>query len=253
MWNKVRYILLTAQRDSLFFGLALSIIFATYLAFFLGSTAVVEEGQTSLVYSAGISRIVLVLGLVVFVCFHIRRSFENREIDLMIVHPISRTKFILSYIIGYSTIALFFVVFTAFVLYGFAEFAEAKPDINGFMLWTGSVFLEAVIISAMAMTASLILRSTVISVLLCLAFYVLARMAGFVLIIVTSPGSNGISYESFKHISKFVPRLDFFGKSEWLLYGFTSYGEMYLFLGQAAIFITLLLALAIYDFKKKEF
>jgi ABC-type transport system involved in multi-copper enzyme maturation permease subunit len=253
MWNKVRYILLTAQRDSLFFGLALSIIFSTYVAFFLGSTAVVEEGQTALVYSAGISRIVLVLGLVVFVCFHIRRSFENREIDLMIVHPISRTKFILSYIIGYGIIALFFVLFTALVLYGFATYSDAKPNIDGFMVWTSSVFLEAVIISAMAMTASLILRSTVLAVLLCLGFYVLARMVGFVLIIVTAPGNNEISYQSFGHISKFVPRLDFFGKSEWLLYGFQSYEEIGLFVAQAAIFITLLLALAIYDFKKKEF
>ena len=253
MWNKVRYILLTAQRDSLFFGLAISIIFSTYVAFFLGSTAVVEEGQTALVYSAGISRIVLVLGLVVFVCFHIRRSFENREIDLMIVHPISRTKFIISYVVGYSIIALFFVLFTALVLYGFARASDAKPDINGFAIWTGSVFLEAVIISAMAMTASLILRSTVLSVLLCLGFYVLARMVGFVLIIVTNPGSNGVSYASFKQISKFVPRLDFFGKSEWLLYGFKSYDEITTFVIQAAIFITLLLALAVYDFKKKEF
>jgi ABC-type transport system involved in multi-copper enzyme maturation permease subunit len=119
MWNKVRYILLTAQRDSLFLGLAASIIFASYVAFFLGSTAVVESGPTSLVYAAGISRMMLVLGLIVFICFHIRRSFENREIDLMIVHPISRTKFIFSYLLGYSLIALFFVVFTSVVLYVF--------------------------------------------------------------------------------------------------------------------------------------
>lgn len=253
MWNKVRYILLTAQRDSLFFGLAISIIFSTYVAFFLGSTAVVEEGQTSLVYSAGISRIVLVLGLIVFVCFHIRRSFENREIDLMIVHPISRTKFILSYMLGYGIIALFFVVFTAFVLFGFAKYSQAKPNIDGFMVWTGSVFLEAVIISAMAMAASMILRSTVLAVLLCLGFYVLARMVGFLLIIVNAPGNNEVSYQSFAHISKFIPRLDFFGKSEWLLYGFKSYEEIGLFAAQAGIFITLLLALAVYDFKKKEF
>ena len=253
MWNKIRYILLTAQRDSLFFGLALAIIASTYVAFFLGSTAVVEEGQTSLVYSAGIARLVLILGLVIFVSFHIRRSFENREIDLMLVHPISRSTFIISYVIGYSLIALFFVLFTALVLYGFAFYAGAQPDINGFAIWTSSVFLEAVIISALAMTASLILRSTVVSVLLCLGFYVLSRMAGFVLMIVTKPGSVGVSYDSFAHISKFVPRLDFFGKTEWLLYGFKSYEELYLFLAQAAIFITLLLSLAIYDFKKKEF
>lgn len=253
MWNKIRYVLLTAQRDSLFFGLAFSLIFASYVAFFLGGTAVVEEGQTSVVYSAGISRLVLMLGLIIFVAFQIRRSFENREIDLMLVHPISRTKFIISFIIGYGVIAGFFVLFAATVLYGFAYFSDAKPDINGFAIWTGSVFFEAVIIASLALTSSLILRSTVLTVLLCLGFYVLSRMAGFVLLIVTKPGNNGVSYESFSHISKFIPRMDFFGKSEWLLYGFKSYDEVWLFLTQAVIYITLLLCIAIYDFKKKEF
>jgi len=165
MWNKVRYILMTAQRDSLFLGLAVSIIFASYIAFFLGTTATVEEGQTSMVYAAGICRIILILGLVIFVAFHIRRSFENREIDLMLVHPISRTKFILSYLLGYSFIALFFVLFAAVVLYLLAHIGSLKQNLEGLGIWTLSVLLEAVIMSTLAMTASLIMRSTVITVL----------------------------------------------------------------------------------------
>lgn len=253
MWNKVRYILMTAQRDSLFLGLAISIVFASYLAFFLGTTAVVEEGQASIVYAAGISRIILILGLVIFVAFHIRRSFENREIDLMLVHPISREKFIISYLIGYGMIALFFVLFTGLLLYGFAYFAGLQQNIEGLAIWVGSVLLEAIIMSSLAMTASLILRSTVISVLLSLGFYVLSRMAGFILLIVYKPGNEGFSSDIFAHISKFIPRMDFFGKTEWLLYGYKTNEEVYLFLAQAAIYITLLAAIAIYDFKKKEF
>jgi hypothetical protein len=126
-------------------------------------------------------------------------------------------------------------------------------DKSGYAVWIASVFFEAIIISSLAMTASLILRSTVLSVLLCLGFYVLARMAGFILMIATKPGSIGASFDTFKGISAFVPRLDFFGKSEWLLYNFKSYDEVYLFLAQAAIYITLLMTLSVYDFKKKEF
>ena len=99
MFSKVKYILLTAQRDSLFFGLAALIVFASYLATFMGSTAAVEEGQTAMIYTAGIARLVLALGLSVFIAFHIRRSFENREIDLMLVHPVSRSSFIFAYLI----------------------------------------------------------------------------------------------------------------------------------------------------------
>ena len=249
----MRYILMTAQRDSLFLGLAISVIFAAYIAFFLGTTAAVEEGQTSMVYAAGISRIILILGLVIFVAFHIRRSFENREIDLMLVHPISRTKFILSYLLGYSIIALFFVLFAAIVLYLLAHIHSLNQNLEGLGIWTLSVLLEAVIMSTLAMTASLILRSTVITVLLSLGFYVLSRMAGFVLMIVNKPGNEGFSFDIFEHISKLIPRMDFFGKTEWLLYGYKTNEEVYLFLAQAAIYTTLLAAIAIYDFKKKEF
>lgn len=51
----------------------------------------------------------------------------------------------------------------------------------------------------------------------------------------------------------FVPRLDFFAKTEWLVYGMENSHELRLLLLQAAIFIPLLLVAAIIDFRKKQF
>src|SRR5471032_2036774 len=129
MWNNVRYILLTAQRDSIFLGLAASVIFGCYIAFFLGGTALDEGAQMSLVYAAGISRIIVILGLIIFIAFHIRRSFENKEIDQMIVRPISRERFIISYWLGFSAVAFFFVLFTTVILY------FMSPDRMGLIFW----------------------------------------------------------------------------------------------------------------------
>lgn len=247
MWNNVRYILLTAQRDSIFIGLAAAIIFGCYIAFFLGSTALTEGEQMSLVYAAGVSRMIVILGLIIFVAFHIRRSFENKEIDQMIVRPVSRERFIISYWMGFSIVALFFVAFTSLILY------FLSPDVYGLMYWALSLLAESLIIVSLVMAASLILRSTVVAVLLCIGFYVLSRMAGFLLIIVTKPGSDGLANGTFEQISKLVPRLDFFSKTEWLVYGVGQWNEVHLFLAQAAIYIGLLLAIAIVDFKRKQF
>lgn len=247
MWNNVRYILLTAQRDSIFIGLAVAIVFGAFLATFFGSTALSEGDRMSMVYAAGISRVIVVMGLVIFIAFHIRRSFENKEIDQMIVRPISREKFILSYWLGFSFVAFFFVAFTTVILY------FLNPDMNGLLVWSLSLFAETLIIVSLAMAASMILKSTVIAVMLCMGFYVLSRMAGFLLMIVTKPGSNSLADVSFGHVSKLVPRLDFFSKTEWLVYGLKDNNEICLFLAQAGIYIGLLLMVAIIDFKKKQF
>lgn len=247
MWNNVRYILLTAQRDSIFIGLAASIVFAAYVAFFLGGTALDEGAQMSLVYAGGISRIIVVLGLIIFIAFHIRRSFENKEIDQMIVRPISRASFIISYWLGFSLVAFFLVLFTTIILYLIA------PDFSGLVVWGLSLFCESLIIVSLVMAASLILRSTVVAVLMCIGFYVLSRMAGFMLILVTRPGAYGPANGMFKLISTLVPRMDFFSKTQWLVYGLKDWSELQLFLVQAAIYVSLLLSLAIVDFKRKQF
>ena len=58
---------------------------------------------------------------------------------------------------------------------------------------------------------------------------------------------------ALKSVSTLVPRLDFFAKSEWLVYGLNSREEWQLFLLQSAIFIPLLVLAAVLDFRRKEF
>ena len=256
MWNNVRYIFLTAQRDSLFFALAIGILLSCYFAFFISDAAIDENQQMAMVYAAGLSRVILVLGLIIFISFHIRRSFENREIDLMIVRPISRQKFILSFWLGYSVLALFLVLFTTLTVYLFSvQMYEVKGvgSQQGFLIWAGSLYLETLIVAALTIAASLILKSNVLAVMSCLGFYVLSRMAGFVLLIATKPGNDSVFHKSFFAISSLVPRFDFFGKTEWLLYNVRSMNEVYLFIMQAAVYGLLLLTISIIDFKRKEF
>jgi hypothetical protein len=50
-----------------------------------------------------------------------------------------------------------------------------------------------------------------------------------------------------------IPRLDFFAKSQWLIYGAKSYDDLWLFLMQAGVFIPLLIAASVIDFKRKQF
>ena len=103
----IRYVLLTAVRDWLFIGLFAILIFACTISLFLGSTALSEQSSMQLVFLASSTRMILVVGMILFICFHIRRSFENREIDFLISRPISRSTLLFSYFFSFVIYIMF--------------------------------------------------------------------------------------------------------------------------------------------------
>ena len=64
---------------------------------------------------------------------------------------------------------------------------------------------------------------------------------------------NGMLVWSLKGISILMPRLDFFAKSDWLIYGVKQQQDVNLFFLQALIYIPLLILAAITDFRRKQF
>jgi hypothetical protein len=170
----------------------------------------------------------------------------------MLSRPISRSGLAFAYWLGFATVAVLVVVPTALVI------AVLQPlSIPGFAFWTLSLLLEALCVVAMALFTALALRSAVTAVMACLGFYVLSRMMAFFVMAADSFGDKEpltfITKYALKTVATVIPRLDFFGKTEWLIYGLTTAVESQLFLLQAAIFIPLLLFAAILDFRRKEF
>jgi ABC-type transport system involved in multi-copper enzyme maturation permease subunit len=255
MHTIIRYTLLTASRDWLFIGLAIIIFMAYALSVFMGSTALVEQSHMSLAYFAGSSRLILVTGLIVFVCFHVRRSFDNREIELILSKPISRTQFVIAYWLGFAALS---VVAMAPVLLVLCVFQS--PDPIGLLYWSISLLLEITLVLAFALLASLIMNSAVSAVMSSFAFYLASRLMGFFVAAIDNPtslmgsGSWGGALEFLiKVISTVIPRLDLFAKSQWLIYGVEGQQDLWVFQAQSLVFILLLLSIAVFDFKRKQF
>lgn len=253
----IRYTLLTALRDRLFIGLFAATLTAVMLSFFLGSTALVEQDQMTIAYAAGSARITVITGLVLFICFHVRRSFDNKEIDIILSRPLSRVAFVLSYWAGFVVLSILLILPVILMVWMFT-----KPDSAGLLYWGASLIAEGMLISAFALVASLIMRSAVASVLACAAFYLLSRMMGFFVMMVSRPISFSADIEAktnfiltwmLKVISVILPRLDLYGKTSWLLYGTHAIHDLWLFQVQSLVYIPLLLGMAIWDFKRKQF
>ncbi len=254
MFTNIRYVLLTAIRDRLFAGLIVGILFATYISSAMGSTAMLEPQQMTIAFAAAISRIIVMVGIIVFIAFHIRGAFESREIDLLLSRPISRATLVMSYWFGFVVVATLLCI-PAMAVLAVLGILDAK----GYALWCLSLVLESWLVVSLALFAAVTLRSGVVTVLAGLGFYTLSRMIGFFV----ATTKSGMLFEStllnealrfvMKAISSVIPRMDFFGKGSWLVYGPETMQALWLFVAQGAIFIPLLLAATIIDFSRKQF
>ncbi|MFZ4540269.1 MAG: hypothetical protein ACOYNL_00475 [Rickettsiales bacterium] len=254
MFSNIRYVLLTATRDRLFIGLLVGIALAAYLSSVLGSTAMIETEQMTIAFTAASARVIIMVGIIVFIGFHMRNAFDAREIDVLLSRPISRTTLVLSYWIGFAAVGACLVVPTILLM-----FILGTLNHTGFLLWALSLLLESWLVVSIALFASLTIKSGVGTVLASMAIYTLSRMMGFFLATTNSVGVfkehevNVGAQWLMKGIALFVPRLDFYAKSNWLIYGPKSYEDLNLFLLQSAIFIPLLVAASVLDFKRKQF
>ena len=250
----LKYIFLTAVRDWLYVGLFMMLIAAFGVSVMLGSTALVEEQQMSVVYIAGSSRMILAIGIILFICFHIRRSFDNKEVEFILSKAISRHKFIFAYLSGFILVSVIILLPVIIALF------FSPTNKVGLIYWSLSIFFELLIIATFCILASLILKSAVSAVLAALGFYILSRMMALFVFTAKIPQDvkdistiNLFLKSLLKIISAIFPRLDLFAKSDWLIYGVTSFSDITIIITQSIIYIPLLIFMSFYDFSKKQF
>lgn len=249
----IKYILLTSLRNKLYLGVIFSLATCFFLGIFVGGTNIVEELQSSAVFIAGASRIIVIAGLAIFVCLNVAKLFDNKEIDFIISKAISRQKFILSFLVGYLISALLIVISLILALN-----LLANLDSNGALIWSLSLVSETLIVICFAFLCSLILENSLLAILATIAFYILSRMMGFFVMSINAPWEESVRsptiYEYvLKMLSVAFPRLDLFTQSKWLIYGVTDIVAVKIVFVQALIYIPLLIFMAFYDIDRKEF
>jgi hypothetical protein len=254
MYSILKYILLTAVRDRLYVGLFIILLAAFGISSAVGGTALLEKAQATTAFVAGSSRMIFAVGMILFVCFYVHKTFENREVEFVLSKPISRHSFILAYLLGFILVALLIIIPLVALLF------FMKANLIGLSYWALSLILEALIIITFSLLAALILKSAVSSVMASLGFYIISRMMGFFVLTIKIPQelSDFATLDRFlkatlKIISIVFPRLDLYGKSEWLIYGVVNYSDIYIILGQSLIYIPLMIFMAFYDFNRKQF
>jgi len=250
-----RYVLITAIRDRMVAAILAGHIAVLGGAALMAASALTEGRYTGLAMAGEAMRAVMVLGLITFISFHVRRMEETREIEAILTRPISRWAFVLAYFGAYAGIAVLLALCTAPLLF-FAFSANGM----GLIEWQASLLLECLIIVAISLFCALSLGSATASVMGGVGLYAICRLGAFFRAIsenhtgiLDQPGADRIANWVVEGLAAVLPRLDLFGQGRWLIYGPGGGWGVRELLVQAAITVPLLLLATIRDLTIKRY
>ena len=247
----LNYLLRVALGERLLVTMVAALVASAALAAFLGSTALVEQREFAAVLTANAGRLVVVLALILFTCFHVRRAFDSREVDLLLARPVSRWDFVLAYVVMLILAAALMAA-----LAGLAVGLIARPGLAALGWWTLSLFVEAMVVAVAALFFALALGSGVTSALACLGLYALGRLIGLLGGIAAAQGHAGPLERMLDQLvgllALVLPRLDLLGRSAWLVHGISDPDQVATAVLQGALYVLLLGAAASFDFGRRQ-
>jgi Cu-processing system permease protein len=250
MLPTMRFVLITALRDRLFASLFVLLAILLSLSVYLGGAAVTEAGETSLVYAAGSARVLVTLGLAVFVAFHTERLHETRDVEALLSRPITRNTFVFSYWLAIGVIAVLTLLPLIVVIFAF------QRSFAGAAAWSLTVLLESLVVVAFAIFAGLSFSRAIPTIFATVGFYALARLVGFFLGIsegTARTGINRIANPMMEYLGYLLPRLDLAGQTQWLVYGLDGAANVSFIVIQSLIYVILLLTAAMFDLRRRQF
>lgn len=247
----LRYMLLSAVRDRLFLALPILLALGAALVIFLSGSAIIEQREMAAALLGAGSRVVVIVGMILFVCLHVRQAMAGGEIAFILSRPISRGAFVLIYAASLMLIGALCVIGATILVW-----LGARPDLGGLGIWAYGLLLETELMILAALFFGLILNSAISASLACLGFYVLARLSGLLGALAQTTEASGIDLVlgwGFKITSLIIPRLDFFTRSEWLVYGWNGNAmDIVWATAQSVVFAPLIVSATMIDFSRKR-
>lgn len=253
-YQLILYVLWGAVRDRLLLTVIVSMGLVAAISMFLGSAAILEQADFTKVFMASGLRLVGVLGLVLFIVFFIRRSFETKDVEFMLSRPIGRVSFILSYSAAFSLIA----VFLGAICGGMVMVMAGQALGAGQVYWCLTVMAEYVVVANVALFIAMVLSSASACAMATLGFYLLCRMSGQFLgitdaAIMQDTFVSSVMNTLFQTISVFLPRLDLMAQTSWLVYGVGSVSDILFLMAQALVFSVFILCACLMDLIRRQF
>ena len=247
-----RYTLLEAARNRLLHLVLAIVVMALAFTVFLKQVAITETRDIQLAFLAATFRLAAVFILAAFVIVSQVREANDKVMELLLTRDLPRAHYLLGKLVGYLGVALVLsAIFTSAIMV-FADVPHA-------LTWGVSLFLELAIVAALSLFCVLTLNQVVGSLATVLGAYALARSMAALQLIGSSRVSEGnlildrIANQALEGIAFFLPRLDLFTQTGWLLYRDQPAIDLPWLWLQSLVYVVLLGAAALFDLKRKNF
>ena len=244
--------LLEAYNGRLLATLFVVLLSGFILAQFLGEVAVTESVAIQTGFLAAFLRLAIVFVLAVFVISSSVREICDKTVYLLLSLPLHRSVLFFGKFFGHVLISLFAVSMAGMLLALFAPFAHVVP-------WMIMLWLESVLVIAFSMMCALSFAQVPLATATVLGFYLLARSMNALLLIAHNPLINNESFGQsilvyiVDMLGFVLPALDRFSSAEIVMYGTGPDFHMAAMLLQGTVYISLLIAAALFDLYRRNF
>src|SRR3990170_178708 len=245
------FTLLEALRTRLawLFVIVLALILAT--AYFIQQLAITESARLQIGFAAAAARLATVFVLSLYILTSMVREFNDKGLELTLSFDLRRSHYILGRLCGYTLIAALFALPAPL-----PQLLLAPPQAA--LQWGLSLALELAIVTALSLFCIVTFTQLMPAASFVLGFYLLARALTAIRLISDTPlvGSDTLSHQVIsvlvEALALLLPALDGFAQSVWLADSTGSWPALGANAVQAALYVVLLGAAAMFDFYRRN-
>jgi len=245
------YTLVEALRNRLLWLLAGFIVVGLALAAMVGEVAITDTRAYQAGLLAAFLRLSAVFTAALFVVSTMVRERDDKGLELVLSLPLPRASYLLGKQLGFSALTAGIALACALALLPFAPLEAVAR-------WGVSLGFELVLVSALGLLFVVSFPQLMWALSGVLAFYLLARSIAALQLMGHTPLSNPGSLAGTviraltDAIAFLLPSLGRFTRSDWLVHLDGSWSEVASIGAQSAIYTTLLLGAALFDFYRRN-
>jgi ABC-type Na+ efflux pump permease subunit len=242
---------LEALRERLLWLAALIVLAGVVLAQFLQQVAITESREIQTAVLAALLRVSAAFLVATLVISGTAREVSDKVTELLLSLPVNRSRYVLGKLLGYGAVAALLACAFAAPLAFYARSAAV-------LAWAASLTGELLIIAVLSMFCVLTLTRTLPALAAVAAFYLLARsMSAIQTIAYGAPGPASLADRAMTRgaeaVALVLPPLDRMTQTDWLLHGAPGAGALAALMAQAALYVALIGAAALFDLYRKNF
>lgn len=217
---------------------------------FLQAIAIADSQRIQTAFLAAMLRPAGIFVLCLFIIGSLSREFNEKGLELILSLDIPRASYVLGKQLGFMGIGLLLTATIASLLLVFAPASQVA-------MWSLSLLCELWIMTALSLFCIFTFSQILPALCMVLGFYLLARSISAILLIGHTPlNADGIAQQFMVHaidaIALLLPRLDSFTQTAWLVNNSGHWTQLGPIVLQTLVYLTLLLAGALFDLSRKN-